>query len=409
MSGSQPKWPPHGLELRAWSTSRDAVERGGRRPPIEDRMLTEIEVSIPPAVHDLTPGLSADTVGALDEATAAVTRLDAGAGVQLGALSSFLLRCESVATSKIERINADLDDLARASVDADAGADGRQTVAAAEAMTGLIDHAAQGIRLDSILSAHRRLLEDDRIEGRYAGHLRTQQNWIGGSDFTPRDADYVPPNHERVPAAVDDLLAFAARRDLPPLAQAAIVHAQFESIHPFTDGNGRIGRALINAVLRFRALTRRVAVPIASVMLADVHAYFDRLADYRAGDADGMTFYLAEAAVTASEEAGASATALSAMPDQWRAAAAHPRRGSAAASIIDQLLASPVLTYKTAASLADTSDRSAFSALDRLTEAQVLNEITGNRRARVWIATDVFDELDRLQSRIGQRTVPSRR
>lgn len=372
-------------------------------------MLTEIEVSIPPAVHDLTPGLSADTVGALDEATAAVTRLDAGAGVQLGALSSFLLRSESVATSKIERINADLDDLARASVGADAGADGRPTVAAAEAMTGLIDHAAQGIRLEGILAAHRRLLEDDPIEGRDAGHLRTQQNWIGGSDFTPRNADYVPPSHERVPAAVDDLLAFAARRDLPPLAQAAIVHAQFESIHPFTDGNGRIGRALIHAVLRFRALTRRVAVPIASVMLADVDAYFDRLTDYRAGDADGMTSYLAQAAVTASEEAGASATALSAMPDQWRAAAAHPRRGSAAASIIDQLLASPVLTYKTAAGLANTSNRSAFSALDRLADAQILREITGNRRDRVWIATDVFDELDRLQERIGRRTVPSHR
>jgi len=182
------------------------------------------------------------------------------------------LESESVATSKIERINAGLEDIARASVGAEAGADARQTVAAAEAITGLIDNAAQGITLESILSAHHRLLRDDPVEGRYAGQLRTLQNWIGGSDFTPRNADYVPPNNERVPAAVADLLAFATRVDLPPLAQTAIAHAHFESIHPFTDGNGRIGRALINAVLRFRGLTRRVAVPIASVMLADIDA-----------------------------------------------------------------------------------------------------------------------------------------
>ena len=137
-------------------------------------------------------------------------------------------------------------------------------------------------------------------------------------------------------------------------------------------------------------------MPIASVMLADVDTYFDRLADYRDGDADGLTFYLAGAAVTASEEAEASATALGELPDRWRAAAGQPRKGSTAASVIDQLLASPVLTYKTAARLAATSDRSAFSALDRLTDAEILSEITGNRRDRVWIANDVFDELERL-------------
>jgi hypothetical protein len=122
-----------------------------------------------------------------------------------------------------------------------------------------------------------------------------------------------------------------------------------------------------------------------------------------------MARYLADAAVTASEEAETSAVALSEMPSQWRSATGHPRKGSAPASIIGQLLVSPVLTYKTAAGMAGTSDRSAFSALDRLTDAEILSEITGNRRDRVWIATDVFDELDRLQERIGRRTVRPRR
>lgn len=404
MSERQTSWLPHRYETRPWATSRDAS--GGRRPPIEDRLLSQIEVAVPPRIHDASPTLSAETIGVLDEATAAVTRLDAGAGVQLGALSNFLLRSESVATSKIERIVADLDDIARASVGAEAGSDARQTVAAAAAITGLIEQAGHELTLEDILGAHRLLLQDDRIERRYAGQLRAQQNWIGGSDFSPRNAAYIPPNHERVPEHVDDLLAFMGRSDLPPVAQAAITHAQFESIHPFTDGNGRIGRALINAVLRFRGLTRRVAIPIASVMLADVDAYFAHLTAYRAGDADGMTRYLANAAVTASEESEVSAQALDLLPDQWNDAAGHPRKDSAAAAIISRLVDQPVLTYRIAATIAGASDRSAFTALDRLVKAEVLTEITGNRRDRVWIAADVFEELDRLHERIGRRATP---
>ena len=409
MAATIEAWPPHRTETRPWTTDRDARAPGGRRPPVEDRLPAEIHVAIPPKIAELTPRLSDSTIGALDAATAAITRLDAGAGVQLGALSGFLVRSESIATSKIERIDAGLDDLARASIGAEAGAHARQTMAAARAITGLIDESADGISRRGLLDAHRVLLQDDRLEGRHAGHLRTQQNWLGGSDFSPRGADYVPPNHERVPDAVDDLVAFMNRTDLPVVAQAAIAHAQFESIHPFTDGNGRIGRALINSLLRSRGLTRAVTVPVASVMLADVDTYFAHLDDYRAGDIDGITGYLATAAVTASDEAEVSARALAALPEGWFDAAGRPRRGAAATVLIGLLLSQPVVTHKLAADMAGTSERTAFTAIDRLVEAGVLVEITGNRRDRVWMAGDVFDELDRLQDRIGRRIKPNRR
>jgi Fic family protein len=96
---------------------------------------------------------------------------------------------------------------------------------------------------------------------------------------------------------MDDLLAFVGRTDLPILAQAAIAHAQFESIHPFTDGNGRIGRALISAVLRRRGLTQRVTVPLASAMLADTGRYFTQLNGYRDGRADEFVEYVAVATI----------------------------------------------------------------------------------------------------------------
>ena len=110
------------------------------------------------------------------------------------------------------------------------------------------------------------------------------QNWIGGSDFSPRGALYIPPPPETVPGYMDDLVTFADRGDMPALLQAAIAHAQFESIHPFTDGNGRIGRALINTILRRRGATTRVVVPLASALVARRENYFDALGSYRSGD-----------------------------------------------------------------------------------------------------------------------------
>ena len=136
-------------------------------------------------------------------------------------------------------------------------------VAATTALDTMIDDIGRRgqIELAAITSAHEALMQDDTIEASYAGRLRDMQNWIGGSDYSPRGALYVPPPPATVQGYMDDLLAFANRDDLPALVQAAIAHAQFESIHPFTDGNGRIGRALINTVLRRRKATTRVVVP----------------------------------------------------------------------------------------------------------------------------------------------------
>jgi Fic family protein len=339
----------------------------------------------------------------LEEGAAAVAALDHGAAAQLGALGGFLLRTESVATSKIERIAVDLDDFARALAGHVAGDDARLTAAAVHAIAGLVESAGAGpITVEALHEAHRALLADDRFEATYAGGPRPMQNWVGGNDFTPRLADYVPPPADLVGPLLDDLVVAANRRDLSALALAAIVHAQFESIHPYTDGNGRVGRALLNAVLRRRRLTTRVVVPIASAILADVPGYFARLDAYRAGDVDGFVAYVAANAVTASTEAFVSAEALAALPAQWRDHV-QPRRNSAADKLLDRLLDAPVLTDRSAAAVADASVRRAADALDKLTSAGVLTEVTGLARDRVWVAGDVLDEIDRLETRIGRR------
>jgi len=99
--------------------------------------------------------------------------------------------------------------------------------------------------------------------------IRSEQNWIGGAASSPRDAEFVPPPPELVPDLLDDLCAFCNREDVPASVQAGIAHAQFETIHPFADGNGRVGRALIHVVLRRRALAPRYVPPVSLVLAAD--------------------------------------------------------------------------------------------------------------------------------------------
>ena len=260
------------------------------------------------------------------------------------------------------------------------------------------------LAVSAIHEAHHLLLGDDPIEGRHAGAERRVQNWIGGSDFAPRGAVYVPPPPDLVPGLIDDLVLFANRLDFGAVAQAAIAHAQFESIHPYTDGNGRTGRALLNTVLRHRGVTVRVAVPVASVMLADVAAYFSGLDAYREGAFDQWTVFVADAVRVACEEAMTSVERLTGLRARWGEALTS-RAGSAARDLLDVALEVPVLTSSIVVDRLGISRRAALTALDRLADAGVIVEV-GGRKERVWIADDVVDELDELQNRIGRRTAP---
>ncbi|EME66624.1 hypothetical protein G352_04041 [Rhodococcus ruber BKS 20-38] len=390
-------WPPHRTETRDWNPRH----RQGSRA---DRTLEAVEVSVPPMIAALDCDLTGAVARTHEEAVIAVARLEAGFGEHLAPLADFLLRSESVASSKIEHIDAGWRAFGKALAGGKASDEAKSQLAAVKALIAMVDAAGDGpITLENLLGAHRLLMASDFYTARDSGTVREVQNWIGGSDYTPIDALFVPPPPELVDELMADLLAFAARTDLPILAQAAIAHAQFESIHPFTDGNGRIGRALISAVLRQRGLTHRVTVPLASVMLADTRRYFERLTRYRAGDADGFVDYVARAAIVSSEAAQDSARALAELPGRWREAA-RPRSNSADEKIIDALLDTPIFSADTAQQITGTTDASTYRALAKLVAAGVLEVLSESKRNQIWAATDVLAELDALSTAIGKRS-----
>jgi Fic family protein len=216
------------------------------------------------------------------DAEASIHRLDAGAAALLEAeaLARLLLRAVAVASSHIEGLEIGGRRLLRAEA-----AQRRKVLGNVETMswavTTLADAAA--VTVAGVLEIHRRLLRGTRIEAQ-AGQIRTTQNWIGGSTYNPCSAAFVPPPPEDVPRLLDDLCAFCTADELPTIVQAAIAHAQFETIHPFSGGNGRTGRAPIHVTLRRRGLATRVLPPVSLVLAMRPNDYVRGLTATRISD-----------------------------------------------------------------------------------------------------------------------------
>ncbi|OUE10404.1 Adenosine monophosphate-protein transferase SoFic [Clavibacter michiganensis] len=386
-------WPQHGHREMAWQST-------GRRGPREDRVFSKVTVALPPRLADVsvptTP--SRDLLRARYE----TEELERVAGDLLQPLAGFLIRTESVASSRIEQVEASTTAFARALGGVRENPSAMSMVSAGRAITALIDACATSIRLDAILAAHALLMHDEPGEREHAGRLREVQNWIGGSQYTPRGAVYVPPPPELVPTCLDDLLAFANRDDVDPIAQAAIVHAQFESIHPFTDGNGRIGRALIGAVLRRRGMTPTTVLPVASGLAADTDHYFGLLTAYRSGDVAAIITDVALCVEVAAREARGTARSFLTFPGAWRREVGT-RAGSATDHVLDALVGLPVFTAEHLSGRTGLGDRAAYRAIEQLEGSRIITEVTERKRDRVYAVTDVLDELEDLDDRIRSR------
>lgn len=386
-------WPPHGVEILPWQQ----LGRGGTR---EDRMLRSVDASIPPFICDLDYVPPLKVMLDSEKALLVVAQADTDAEGHSAALSRFMIRSESAASSKIERIDASARDYAKAIAGSKANTSATSMVAASSALHELVTTVGTTGRfeLDGIRNAHRALMVDDPDEADYAGRLRDMQNWIGGSNHSPRGALHVPPAPERVDELMADLIGYLSRDDVPVMTQAAIGHAQFESIHPFTDGNGRIGRALVASVLRRRGVTRNAVIPLASGLLARRDDYFTALGLYRQGDPAPLIGLFAQSASAAAECSRTTIAHLKAMPGQW-AAELKPRAGSAAATVIQSFYDHPVMRAEEIEAVSG-STAAAYRAISQLVDVGFIEEITGRKKDRVWAASEVMAELDDLDRRI---------
>src|ERR1019366_2565872 len=233
------------------------------------------------------------------------------------------------------------------------------------------------ISSDLLLGMHGRLLAGSRL-GAGAGQLREAQNWIGGSDFNPCNAAFVPPPPEIVAELVDDLVAFSNDDSLPAVAQAAIAHSQFETIHPFVDGNGRTGRALIHLILRRRGIAPRVLPPVSLILVTWAQDYIGGLAATRyrgpgtsKAASEGTNLWVGRFATVCSravDDAASFEQQASAIEAKWRERLGRVRARSAADLLLRLLDGAPVVTVNSAADLIGRSFVHTNEAISRLVE-----------------------------------------
>jgi Fic family protein len=356
------------------------------------------ESFVPDPIAGLDLTLSGGAVEAMSAADRALGELEGGTGHPgLEALSRQLLRAESVASSWIEGLQISHRRLSRAIFDP-SSAD--RTAKSVAGNVSAMDRAIQlgsrpgDVTVADVLELHRLLFEGTWDEA-IAGRLRSDQNWIGGTSINPRHAEFIPPPETEVEPLLEDLCRFARRTDIPAIAQAAIVHAQFETIHPFPDGNGRVGRALIHVVLRRREAVRTFVPPVSIVLAANAGTYVAGLTMFREGGVGEWCRLFSTALRDSARLAVGLGAQLAEVQAAWRERAGRPRRTSATQRLIEQLAARPVLDINGAAELLGVSYPQARVAVLTLEQAGVLVPVTiGRRRNRAWECLELIELLD---------------
>ena len=250
--------------------------------------------AVVPKIGQRPVALSADIADLAADAEARVAQFDRESSQASMALAAILLRSESASSSQIEQLTASARRVSMATL-GDTGSHNAVLIARnADAMKSAMTITGS-ITQDVILTMHERLMGGHDCV--HAGRFRDELVWIGG--ISPVTASYVAPSPELVLPAITDLIEFIARRDISALAQAAITHAHFETIHPFTDGNGRTGRALVAAMMRHRGLNTNLSVPMSAGLLTNTETYFAALTAYRDGDINQIVERFALAAFQA--------------------------------------------------------------------------------------------------------------
>ncbi len=360
---------------------------------------------VPAAIADDDFLLGSQIAAATANAEQACRQLneDPPALADLEALARQLLRAESVASSRIEGLVLSHRRLAKAAFSSDARDLTAQSVlaniAALERAVALASEVDEFTRAD-LLEVHRVLFAGTRDE-HLEGLLREEQNWIGGAASSPRNAEFIPPPHDLVPELLDDLCAFASRKDIPAVIQAAIAHAQFETIHPFHDGNGRVGRALILSILRRRGVAPRYLPPVSLALAGEADRYITGLTSWRNGDEDDWYMVFIDAVHRASTSAREFAGHVAELQSRWAEQAGNPRRNSGPLRLIELLPSQPIVNVKTTAQLLGGTEERARQAILRLEQAGVLRQTAVGRRNRAWECLGLFDLLDRFERELG--------
>jgi Fic family protein len=368
----------------------EGYERGHEEPVTWNGAPVQAWVPDLLAGQDFEVGIH--TARRTEQAIAAV-RVSGGASARFEPLALLLLRAEGVASSHIEGLRTPLADVAAAEVGDTSNATAAWVADNLTAVRYALDRAERNLAIEDIHEWHRRLMgPTGRLPEEMVGAFRTAQSWIGGT--SPRSASFVPPPPDRVEDLMVDLVSFVNSERVDPITQAAVAHAQFEIIHPYGDGNGRIGRILIGWILAHRTGTT-VPPPVSVFIARDPGGYLAGMTRFRLGELDPWVEWLAAELQYSSEAAEALLVRSEQILAEWSRRIDDLRADATARLVLPVLVEHPVVSSDLIADRVAVSERAARAALALLAERGILEPyekaMAGpGRPRRFWVASELI-------------------
>lgn len=397
-------WPAVSFETLPWHRDLDEIRMLSRTA--RQRIGSTYQAAMPPYIAPASPDIPLELSRWIEEVTAQLARFDGEQIARGYRLPALLLRSESSASSQIENLTSSARNVALAEVVDDAPHNARLIAGNIAAMKRALDVSGE-LSVEAIVSVWCSLMGIDEQDSPRGG-LRNEQVWIGGTAFSPHGAKFVPPVAERVPEYLDDLIEFSKREDLGPIVKAALFHAQFETIHPLVDGNGRTGRTLLHNMLRGEGVLQQAVLPVSAGLLHDVDAYLGAILAYQQGDPLAVIEQVLQALEVAVAIGRHVAREIDEVLQVWNERM-NERAGSSIYRLPEILVEQPVVTKGYLAKRLSITPRAAASLTDRACEYGILRPIGNRKRGECYQSDDVIRVLDEMSSIQGIRRMASGR
>lgn len=372
-------WPAVEYESLPWVVDYDAMEfvsKTARR-----KISATYRAAIPASIAQARFSVPSSLMEHISELSASMARFDAEQSARGFDLPALLLRSESSASSQIENLTSSARNIALAELYPQAPKNARIIVGNIAAMRKALS-LPDDFSIDSIRQIHHALFEKS------GGNLRDEQVWVGGAPYSPHGAIFVPPAPNRVPACLADLAVFVDRSDMSAVAKAAIAHAQFETIHPFSDGNGRCGRTLLHKALRRDGALARATLPVSAGLLHNIDAYMASIEAYQQGDPSVVVEQLCDALDIAVAVGRHVAEDIAEIIEAWRDAITE-RKGASIHNLPALIVKQPVVSSSYIAEHLSITRRAATTLIAKACDYGMLRPM-GNRLRGEFFQSDAI-------------------
>ena len=417
------QWPPISFEKHVWQQdgNQDATERieedvvkGESKGPFAKAVegsgdsgssslglnrSTEMEyqAALPLLIAERSVAVPDDLSARISALLVEMARFDVELGQRADNVPTMLLRSESSASSQIDRLTSTAQSVALAELYPKASSDARLVVANMIAAQRALELPA-GLSLEGIVEIHDLLLDNSHLENQTNSafeKLRQKPVWLGGTSFTPHTALFVPPAFQHVPEYMADLIEFGTRSDLNPVVKAAILYAQFQTVHPFLTANGQTGRALIHHIFRAEGVLSSTLIPVSVGFLHNIDSLINALQSYREGDPLVIIEELVSALELALFVSRVTETSIESLLEDWDSLVGH-RKGSKIRQLPKTLVKQPVVNSAYLADSLGVTQRTATTLILRACEYGMLRHMGKRQRGDFYQSDAIINVLDEI-------------